>query len=51
MCAGPRLSQIACTAGTSSQAANPLSSGVNPIPAFAAWRLAHSLPLMHNLAV
>jgi hypothetical protein len=28
-----------------------LSSGSNPIPAFAAWRLAHSLPLMHNLAL
>ena len=32
-------------------AANPLSSGVNPIPAFAACRLAYSLPLMHSLAV
>ena len=30
---------MACTAGTSWQAANPLSSGVKPIPAFAAWRL------------
>jgi hypothetical protein len=30
-------SQIACSAGTSSTAANPLSSAVNPIPALAAW--------------
>jgi hypothetical protein len=28
-----------------------LSSGVNPIPAFSAWRCAQWLPLMHNLAV
>jgi hypothetical protein len=30
---------------------DPLSSGSKPIPALAAWRLAHSLPLRHNLAV
>ena len=29
--------QIACSPATSSQAANPLSSAVNPIPALAAW--------------
>jgi hypothetical protein len=28
-----------------------LSSASKPIPALAAWRLADSLPLMHNLAV
>ena len=30
-------SQIACRAGTSSTAANPLSSAVKAIPAFLAW--------------
>jgi hypothetical protein len=30
-------SQIACSPATSSQAANPLSSAVKPIPALAAW--------------
>ncbi len=30
-------SQIACTAAGSCTAANPLSSAVNPVPAFAAW--------------
>ena len=49
--AGPRLSQIACSAAGSSTAANPLSSGSNPMPALAAWRWAHSLPLMHSLAL
>jgi hypothetical protein len=44
-----RLSQIACTAATSSTAAKPLSSGVNPMPALAACRLAYSLPLMISL--
>ena len=48
---GPEPSQIACTAAGSSTAANPLSKAVNPIPAFAAWRLAHSLPLRHSLAL
>src|SRR5258705_12494675 len=38
-------SQICCTAATSSQAANPLSSAVKPIPARAAICLAYSLPL------
>jgi hypothetical protein len=51
MCAGPRLSQISCNTGTSSQEQNPLSSGSKPIPALVAWGLAHSLPLMHSLAV
>ena len=44
-------SQIACTAATSSTAANPLSSAVNPIPARAATALAYSFPLQHNLAL
>ena len=35
----------------SSTAANPLSNAVNPIPDLAACRLAHSLPLMHSLAL
>ena len=39
-----RPSQIACTAATSSTAANALSSGTNPMPALAACRLAYSLP-------
>src|SRR6516165_11169864 len=39
---GPRLSQIPCSAATSSTAANPLSSGSKPMPALAACRLAHS---------
>ena len=30
-------SQIACTAAGSSQVANPLSSAVKAVPAFAAW--------------
>ena len=51
VCAGPRAWQIACRAGTSSTAAKALSSGVKPIPALAACRLAHSLPLMHSLAL
>jgi hypothetical protein len=42
--------EIFCRAGTSPQAANPLSSGSKLIPAWAACRLAHSLPLMHSLA-
>ncbi len=51
ICAGPRASQIACRAAGSSTAAKPLSSGTKPIPALAACRLAHSLPLMHSLAL
>ena len=42
--------RVAAAAG-SSQAANPLSSAVNPMPALAAWRLAHSWPLMHTRAL
>jgi hypothetical protein len=42
---------MACTAAGSSTAAKPLSSAVNPTPALAACRLAHSCPLMHSLAV
>src|ERR1700739_4885840 len=42
---------MACSAVGSSTAANPLSSGSKPISALAAWRLAHSLPLMHSLAL
>jgi hypothetical protein len=47
-------SQIRCTICTpvgSSNAANPLSRAVNPIPTLAACRLAYSLPLMHSRAV
>jgi hypothetical protein len=29
--------------------ANPLDNSVNPTPAAAAWRLAHSCPLTHTL--
>ena len=47
----PSRSQIRCSRVGSSQDANPLSSGSNPMPALAAWRLAHSLPLMHSLAL
>ena len=47
---GPSRSQIACSAGGSSQAANPLDSAVNPSPAFAACRLTHSCPLSQILA-
>ena len=42
MTVSSKLSQICCTAATSSTAANPLSSGVNPIPARAAMALAYS---------
>ena len=51
ICAGPRLSQIACSAAGSSTAANPLSNGSNAMPALAAWRCAQWLPLMHSLAL
>jgi len=44
MTVSSKESQIACTAATSSTAANPLSSAVNPIPARAAIALAYSLP-------
>ena len=47
----PKESQIAWTAAASSTAANPLSSGVNPIPARAAMHFAYSLPLQHSLAL
>ena len=46
---GPSRSQIACNAAGSSVAANPLDSSVNPIPAWVAWRLAHSCPLTQTL--
>ncbi len=42
-------SQIACSATGSAQVANPLDSSLNPIPAWVAWRLAHSWPLSHTL--
>src|SRR4051812_36638189 len=42
MVPGPSRSQIACKAAGSSVSANPLDSSANPIPACAAWRLAHS---------
>ena len=35
----------------SSQVKKPLSRGSNAIPALVAWRLAHSLPLQHALAL
>ena len=42
MAPGPSRSQIACSAAGSVQEAKPLDSSVNPIPALAACRLAHS---------
>ena len=42
---------MACTLAGSSTVAKPLSSAVKAMPFFAAWRLAHSCPLMHNLAL
>jgi hypothetical protein len=51
---GPKAEQIACTRSTSAGwviAANALSNAVNPIPALAAYRFAHSCPLMHSLAL
>ena len=51
MTVSSKESQIAGTAATSSTAANPLSSAVNPIPARAALALAYSLPLQHSFAL
>ena len=48
---GPSRSQICCSPAGSSTVANALSSGVNPIPALAAWCWAQWLPLMHSLAL
>src|ERR1035437_3090018 len=45
ICSGPSRSQICCSAAGSSTVANALSSGVNPIPALAAWHWAQWLPL------
>ena len=45
ICSGPSRSQIACSRSGSAQVANPLDRAVNPMPAAAAWRLAHSCPL------
>jgi hypothetical protein len=50
MVPGWSRSQIACKAAGSSQEANPLDNAVNPIPALAACRLAHSCPLTQILA-
>jgi hypothetical protein len=47
---GPRRSQIPCRTAGSSVAANPLESSVKAIPAWLAWRLAHSCPLIQILA-
>lgn len=49
MVPGPSRSQIARNPAGSSQVANPLASGVNPIPAFVACRFAHSWPLSQTL--
>lgn len=46
-----KLSQVFCTAATSSAAANPLSGAANPIPARAAMASAYSLPLQDSLAL
>jgi len=43
---GPNRSQMACNAAGSAQEANPLDSSVNPTPAAAACRFAHSCPLI-----
>ena len=50
ICAGPSRSQIPCSPAGSSVAANPLDNSVNPIPAWVAWRFAHSCPLIQILA-
>ena len=47
----PSRSHIRWRARGSLQEANPLSSGSNAMPALAAWRFAHSLPLMHSFAL
>ena len=39
---------MACSPAGSWQLANPLDSAVNPMPARAHWRLAHSCPLTHT---
>jgi hypothetical protein len=49
MVPGPSRSQIRWSACGSSQVANPLDSAVQPMPAWVAWRLAHSWPLTHSL--
>ena len=49
MVPGPSRSQVACRARGSWQEANPLDSAVNPIPARASCRLAHSCPLTQTL--
>ena len=41
---------MACSAAGCWQAANPLDSAVNPIPARSACRLTHSCPLTQILA-
>ena len=46
---GPNRSQMSWSPAGSSAAANPLDSAVNPIPAAAACRLAHSCPLTQTL--
>jgi hypothetical protein len=46
---GPSRSQMTCNPAASVQEANPLDSSVKPIPALAAWRLAHSCPLTQIL--
>ena len=50
MVPGWSRSQISCSAAGSSHDANPLASSVNPMPALAACRLAHSWPLTQILA-
>lgn len=42
--------QMVCNLMGSSVAANPLDRSVNPIPAWVAWRLAHSCPLIQMVA-
>jgi hypothetical protein len=51
MAVSSKPSQIFWTAAASSTAASPLPSGVNPIPARSAMRLACSLPLQHSFAL
>ena len=50
MVPGCSRSQISCKAAGSWQAAKPLDSSVNAIPAWAACRLAPSCPLTQILA-
>jgi len=49
--AGPSLAQMRLSLLGSSQERKPLSRGSKATPAWAAWRLAHSLPLRHALAL